>query len=56
MTTAAQPKPKFRTDDQRSRVLKLDPLFEKPEVVYRFSNGAEKVSTDRTQSGVYRRP
>lgn len=54
MTT--QPKPRFTTDDFKARCLKADPELEKPEVVYRFSNGAEKKSTDRQQSGVYRRP
>ena len=27
----------------------------KPEVVYEFSNGVRKVSTDRTEKGFYRR-
>ena len=56
MADPTQPKPTFRTDDQKSRCLKADPLLEKPEVVYKFSNGAQKTSTDRTESGVYKRP
>lgn len=27
----------------------------KPEVVYEFSNGAKKLSTDRTSKGIYER-
>jgi len=54
MTT--QPKPRFTTTDMKAKCLKADPELEKPEVVYRFSNGSQKTSTDRTQSGVYKRP
>lgn len=49
-----QRKPHFTQITLRSLVAKKDPDFNKPEVVYRFSNGREKTSTDRTQSGIYR--
>lgn len=34
-------------------VLGVDPDHYKPDVVYEFSNGEKKVSTDRTDSGIY---
>lgn len=49
-----QRKPKFTQTNLRAEVTKKDPDFNKPEVVYRFSNGKEKTSTDRTTSGIYR--
>ena len=48
-------KPHFTTLNLRAEVIKKDPEFNKPEVVYRFSNGKEKTSTDRTESGIYKR-
>ena len=56
MADPTQPKPNFITTDFRAKCLKADPDLDKPEVVYRFSNRAEKKSTDRTESGVYKRP
>lgn len=35
---------------------KVDADMDKQEVVYEFSNKSKKLSTDRTESGVYRRP
>lgn len=48
--------PHTQVDDWRAKCFKVDPDMEKPEVVYKFSNGKEKTSTDRTETGVYRRP
>lgn len=45
-----------RVNDFRAICHKMDADMEKPEIVYKFSNGVEKKSTDRTESGVYRRP
>lgn len=55
---AAQPEkpPHTKVIDWRALCNKHDPDMEKPEVVYKFSNKREKKSTDRTESGVYRRP
>lgn len=53
---ATEPKPTTIVTDFRAIVLKNDPDFEKPEVVYKFSNGKEMKSTDRAQTGIYRRP
>lgn len=50
-----QRKPHFTSTTLRAKVAQKDPEFNKPEVVYRFSNGKEKTSTDRTESGIYRR-
>lgn len=52
----ADPKPSTVVTDWRAICHKNDPDMEKPEVVYKFSNNKEKKSTDRTESGVYRRP
>lgn len=49
-------KPKYRNDDWNAMCRRLDPDMDKPEVVYKFSGNKQKKSTDRTQSGVYRRP
>lgn len=48
------PKPKFReySIGQLTRELEGKNM-NKPEVCYEFSNGNEKVDTDRTDSGVY---
>lgn len=48
-------KPHTRTINWRALVQKHDPDFNKPEVVYKWSNGKKKKSTDRTTSGIYRR-
>lgn len=49
-------KPKFRTYSMDYLVNKLEGKERnKPEVCYIFSNGEEKVDTDRTDSGVYER-
>ena len=56
MADATQPKPSTIVTDWRAICYKIDPDMEKPEVVYKFSNGKEKKSTDRTETGVYRRP
>ncbi len=53
---ASQPPPSQRIEDWGAIVRKHDKEFNKPEVVYRFSNGVKKTSTDRTESGVYKRP
>lgn len=45
--------PHNQVTDWRALCNKADPEMEKPEVVYKFSNGKEKISTDRTDSGVY---
>ena len=50
-----QRKPHFTQINLRALVAKKDPEFNKPEVVYKWSNGVEKKSTDRTESGIYRR-
>lgn len=50
-----QPKPSNTVTDWRALCHKNDPEMEKPEVVYKFSNGKEKKSTDRAETGVYRR-
>ena len=34
---------------------KADPDMDKPEIVYEFSNKTKRVSTDRQETGVYRR-
>ena len=52
----ADQKPNVKVTDFRAICHKLDPEMEKPEVVYKFSNGKEKKSTDRAETGVYRRP
>lgn len=50
------PKPRFRHYSMDQLVQKLEGKNRnKPEVCYRFSNGEEKVDTDRTNSGVYER-
>ncbi len=54
--SAHQPPPKTRTVNWRGEVQKADPDWQKPETVYKFSNGREFKSTDRQESGVYRRP
>ncbi len=53
MSGASQPPPTLRKEDWNAIVRKHDKEFDKPEVVYRFSNDAEKISTDRTNSGIY---
>ena len=53
---ANEPKPSNTVTDWRAICYKNDAEMEKPEVVYKFSNGKEKKSTDRTENGVYRRP
>ncbi len=50
---ASQPPPSIRKEDWNAIVRKHDKEFDKPEVVYRFSNDVEKISTDRTKSGIY---
>ena len=48
--------PTFRTVSIKSLVTQQHPKdWNKPEVVYEFSNGRQMVSTDRTESGVYKR-
>ncbi len=49
---ASQPPPSIRKEDWNAIVRKHDKEFDKPEVVYRFSNDVEKTSTDRS-GGVY---
>lgn len=44
----------FRNDDMRAICNRLDPDMEKPEIVYRFSNGRTFESSDRGQDGFYR--
>jgi hypothetical protein len=56
MADSSQPPPHNTITDFRAICHKADPDMEKPEVVYKWSNGREKLSTDRTESGVYRRP
>ena len=53
---ASQPEPSNRVETWKGIVDKHDKTVNVPEVVYVFSNGVEKTSTDRTESGVYRRP
>jgi hypothetical protein len=50
-----QPAPNTRVTDWNAMCRKVDADMDKQEVVYRFSNGKQKLSTDRTESGVYRR-
>ena len=56
MADPSQPKPTNRVTDWNAMCRKVDSEMDKPEVVYKFSNGKEKTSTDRTESGVYKRP
>lgn len=55
MADPSQPPPTTRVTDWNAMCRKVDADMDKPEVVYKFSNGKEKLSTDRTESGVYRR-
>jgi hypothetical protein len=55
MANPSQPKPTTRITDWNAECRKADPDMDKPEVVYTFSNNKQKKSTDRTESGVYRR-
>lgn len=55
MADPSQPPPTTRVTDWAALCRAADKKLDEPEVVYRFSNGAEKKSTDRTESGVYRR-
>lgn len=48
-------KPNTIVEDMRAICHQLDSEMEKPEVVYKFSNAKQKVSTDRTEEGIYRR-
>jgi hypothetical protein len=52
---AADLPPKTRVTDLNAIVRKLDPDMDKPESVYKMSNGREFKSTDRNETGVYRR-
>ena len=56
MATQPEKPPHTNVTDFRAMCFKHDKDMEKVEVVYKFSNGVEKKSTDRTESGVYRRP
>ena len=56
MADPSQPPPTTIVSDWNAMCRKVDPNMDEPEVVYKFSNGKEKKSTDRTQSGVYRLP
>lgn len=56
MATQPEKPPHTQVTDWSALCHKHDPNMEKPEVVYKFSGGIEKKSTDRTESGVYRRP
>ena len=56
MATQPEKPPHTKVTDWNAICHKADSEMEKPEVVYKFSNGKEKKSTDRTESGVYRRP
>lgn len=50
------PKPKFREYSIEQLVNTLEGKERnKPEVCYVFSNGEQKVDTDRTTNGIYRR-
>ena len=50
------PKPVFRTYSIGGLVRKLEgEEFNKPQVVYEFSDGSKKMDTDRTENGYYRR-
>lgn len=54
---------KFPTEPPKTRQYTLGGLvariegkeLNKPEVVYEFTGGAKKVSTDRTEKGIYKR-
>lgn len=50
------PPPTTTVTDLNAICRKADPDMDKPEVVYEFSNKNKKLSTDRTESGVYKRP
>ena len=50
------PTPKFRQYNMSSLVQSVEKQNRnKPEVCYEFSNGDQKVDTDRTNSGIYER-
>jgi len=51
----ATPAPSQREQNWKAWCDAADPDMEKPEVVYQFSNGVKKISTDRTTKGIYRR-
>lgn len=52
-SSASQPAPSTVEQSWSALCHKLDDQMNVPEVVYRFSNGEEKKSTDRTTSGIY---
>lgn len=52
-SSASQPAPHTLIQSWGALCHKLDDQMNVPEVVYRFSNGEEKKSTDRTSNGVY---
>lgn len=56
MADPSQPPPTTVVTDWNAMCRKVDPDMDKPEVVYKWSNGKEKLSTDCTETGVYRRP
>jgi len=53
---ASQPPPSTIKEDWNAICRKLDKEMDKPEVVYEFSNSQKKLSTDRTEKGLYKRP
>lgn len=52
-SSASQPPPHTLEQSWSALCNKIDDEMDVPEVVYRFSNGEEKKSTDRTTGGVY---
>lgn len=56
MADPTQPPPSTRVENWGAICDKLDKDMDKPEVVYEFSNGNKKTSTDRTTNGIYKRP
>ena len=50
------PKPHYQTYTIGGLVRRIEKEeFSKPQTTYVFSNGATKVETDRTESGIYKR-
>lgn len=52
-SSASQPAPHTIVEDWNAICRKVDKEMDVPEVVYEFSNGTKKMSTDRTNSGIY---